>query len=86
MSLHLKAAICPAIAAQGGEDYEKFCLVKWLVGGGGRPAGADRLWSRCPVASAHLRPTAHTARAEPTNPAHVICWHWRDLPATRATS
>jgi len=28
MGLHLKAAICPAIAAQGGEDYEKFCFVK----------------------------------------------------------
>jgi hypothetical protein len=34
MGLHLKAAICPEIAAQGGEDYEKFCFVKWLVGCG----------------------------------------------------
>jgi hypothetical protein len=40
MGLHLKAAICPGIAARGGEDYEKFCFVKWLVGCGPRPRGA----------------------------------------------
>jgi hypothetical protein len=86
MSLHLKAAICPAIADQGGEDYEKFCLVKWLVGGGGPPAGDDRLRPGCRADSAHLPPTAGAMLAEPMNSAHAGGMRRCDLPATRATS